>query len=247
MGRDRNRDLAREREFDSDDSDMEATGEDVLREERQAYVARPHSHSDSYGLASGEQQTDDFVHRAGLDLPREKTQPSRRANEKGRKRRPSESWLSLLHRYTATLHHRASASIVRSPHAFPFRFAMACRFSSSVSPIWAAQSALQQTERYETYNTPVLILIVEFGCAALHLRRHLGLSSGVASQFGRDLGHGRLGDFLLEVVAVATNKHVRTSGQQRGGDETYKSSSSASLRKVMAVPVLPARPVRPIR
>ncbi|GAA5976084.1 hypothetical protein JCM10908_005381 [Rhodotorula pacifica] len=36
MGRDRNRDIARERELGSDDSDMEATGEDVLREERQA-------------------------------------------------------------------------------------------------------------------------------------------------------------------------------------------------------------------
>lgn len=36
MGRDWNRDMAREQEFDSDDSNMEATGEDVLREERQA-------------------------------------------------------------------------------------------------------------------------------------------------------------------------------------------------------------------
>lgn len=38
MGRDRNRDLERERALGSDDSDMEATGEDVLREERQACV-----------------------------------------------------------------------------------------------------------------------------------------------------------------------------------------------------------------
>lgn len=42
MGRNRHADVARERAFDSDDSDMEATGADVLLEERRACAHLPH-------------------------------------------------------------------------------------------------------------------------------------------------------------------------------------------------------------
>lgn len=96
MGRDRNQDLAREQEFDSDDSDMEATGEDVLREERLAYVTPPLVLDSELEIW----RADHSHNRAGLDLPRGKTQPSRHANARGPKRRPSESWHNLLHRNT---------------------------------------------------------------------------------------------------------------------------------------------------
>ena len=100
MGRDRNQDIAREQDFDSDDSDMEATGEDVLREEQLAYVTLPVLDHKLHIW-----RTDHSHNRTGLDLPRGKTQPSRRANAREPRRRPSESWHSLLHRNAVTLQH----------------------------------------------------------------------------------------------------------------------------------------------
>lgn len=188
MGRDRNRDLERERALGSDDSDMEATGEDVLREERQACVFYRQT------LTRCRRMVSLTLFRC-TQGPNGCTRGCSRVGSRTQARRREGSEEARLNREIE-----------------PLLFCIDSRcLQSAYGPVLLPVVLNKQAHSQVIESG----LVVELGGPALHLRGHLGLCGGVASEVGRDLRHRRLGDLLLEVVAAHINESVLRSRSEQ--------------------------------